>query len=102
MAKTLYANTWDSPLSLGGKVAFAPGGQNMKAQSIVTQLQGGEYKRIFPEGMADTKIDLPHEAVEQEVASTFAVDPLPRGPVQEMPSGSTGKREREHGFVFSA
>ena len=59
VAKTLHANTWDSPLSLGGKVAFAPGGQNIKADSIVTQLQGGEYKRIYPEELADTKIIFP-------------------------------------------
>ena len=59
VAKTLYANTWDSPLSLGGKVAFVKGGQNIKAQSIVTQLQGGQYKRIYPEEMADTNIIFP-------------------------------------------
>ncbi|MFA5179880.1 MAG: ABC transporter substrate-binding protein [Syntrophales bacterium] len=62
VAKTLYANTWDSPLSLGGKVAFVKGGQNIKAQSIVTQLQGGQYKRIYPEDMADTKIVFPMKA----------------------------------------
>jgi len=49
----LYANEWDSPLSLGGKVAFAPGGQNIKAMSIVTQLIGGQYKRVFPEQFAN-------------------------------------------------
>ena len=49
----LYANEWDSPLSLGGKVAFAPGGQNIKAMSIVTQLVGGQYKRVFPEQFAN-------------------------------------------------
>ena len=70
VAKTLRAGTWESPLSLGGKVAFAPGGQNIKAESVVTQLQGGQYKRIFPEGLADTKIDLPHEALEPAVADT--------------------------------
>ena len=59
VAKTLRANTWESPLSLGGKVAFATGGQNIKAESIITQLQGGEYKRIFPEGLADTKMIFP-------------------------------------------
>jgi branched-chain amino acid transport system substrate-binding protein len=59
VAKTLRENTWESPLSLGGKVAFAPGGQNIKAESIITQLQGGEYKRIFPEGLADTKMIFP-------------------------------------------
>ncbi len=59
VAETLHNNTWDSPLSLGGKVAFAKGGQNVKAHSVVTQLQGGEYKRIFPEDMADTQIVFP-------------------------------------------
>lgn len=59
VAKTLRENTWESPLSLGGKVAFAPGGQNVKAESIITQLQGGEYKRVFPEGLADTQMIFP-------------------------------------------
>jgi len=59
VAEALHKNTWDSPLSLGGKVAFAKGGQNIKAHSVVTQLQGGEYKRIFPEEMADTPIVFP-------------------------------------------
>lgn len=59
VAENLHKNTWDSPLSLGGKVAFVKGGQNMKAHSVVTQLQGGEYKRIFPEDMADTQIVFP-------------------------------------------
>jgi len=55
VAKTLYANTWPSPLSLSGKVAFVPGGQNKYALSLVTQLQGGKYKRVFPVEKADTK-----------------------------------------------
>lgn len=55
VAKTLYANTWPSPLSLSGNVAFAPGGQNKLALSLVTQLQGGKYKKIFPTEKADTK-----------------------------------------------
>jgi branched-chain amino acid transport system substrate-binding protein len=59
VVETLNANTWDSPLSLGGKVAFAKGGQNIKAKSVVTQLQNGEYKRIYPENMADAKIVFP-------------------------------------------
>jgi branched-chain amino acid transport system substrate-binding protein len=65
VAKTLRENTWESPLSLGGKVAFAPGGQNIKAESIVTQLQGGEYKRVFPVGLADTKPIIPMKAWNQ-------------------------------------
>ena len=59
VVKILYANTWDSPLSLGGKVKFVKGGQNVMAKSIVTQLQGGQYKRIYPEKMADAKIFFP-------------------------------------------
>lgn len=55
VAETLYANTWPSPLSLSGKVAFVPGGQNKLALSIVTQLQGGKYKKVFPTDKADTK-----------------------------------------------
>jgi len=54
VTKILYDNTWDSPLSLGGKVAFSPGGQNIKAKSLITQLQGGAYKRIYPLDLSDT------------------------------------------------
>lgn len=59
VAETLRANEWESPLSLGGKVAFAPGGQNIMAKSLITQLQGGGYKKVFPENMADTEIVFP-------------------------------------------
>jgi branched-chain amino acid transport system substrate-binding protein len=55
VAKTLYANTWPSPLSLSGKVAFVPGGQNKYALSLITQLQDGKYKKVFPTDKADTK-----------------------------------------------
>jgi len=55
----LYANEWDSPLSMGGKVAFVPGGQNSKAMSMMTQLQGGEYKRVFPVELATNEIIFP-------------------------------------------
>ncbi len=59
VVETLYANTWESPLSMGGKVAFIPGGQNAKAMSMITQLQGGKYKRVFPEELADVKPVVP-------------------------------------------
>ena len=62
VAKTLYANTWVSPLSLSGKVAFVPGGQNKLSLSIITQLQGGEYKRVFPKENADSKVIFPMKA----------------------------------------
>ncbi len=55
VAETLYANTWPSPLSLSGKVAFVPGGQNKHALSLITQLQDGKYKKVFPTEKADTK-----------------------------------------------
>jgi branched-chain amino acid transport system substrate-binding protein len=55
VAETLYANTWPSPLSLSGKVAFVPGGQNKYALSLITQLQDGKYKKVFPTEKADTK-----------------------------------------------
>ena len=59
VAETLYANEWESPRSMGGKVAFAPGGQNIKAMSMLTQLQGGEYKRVYPADLADTEPVVP-------------------------------------------
>lgn len=59
VAQTIAENEWESPLSLGGKVAFSAGGQNVKAKSLLTQLQGGEYKRVYPEDLADTEIVIP-------------------------------------------
>lgn len=57
--QVLSDNTWKSPLSLGGEVAFAPGGQNIKAKSLITQLQGGRYKRVFPADLADSAVVFP-------------------------------------------
>ena len=48
VAETLRTTTWESPLSLGGKVAFGAGGQNMKATSVITQLHGLKYVPVFP------------------------------------------------------
>ncbi|GAB4112474.1 MAG: ABC transporter substrate-binding protein [Candidatus Caldatribacteriota bacterium] len=59
VSETLYANEWVSPLSMGGKVAFVPGGQNAKAMSMMTQLQGGEYKRVYPPELATDEIVFP-------------------------------------------
>jgi len=61
----LYANEWGSPLSLGGKVAFAPGGQNIKAMSTITQLIGGEYRRVFPEEFANADPVVPMPSWDQ-------------------------------------
>jgi len=57
--KTLMANEWEAPLTLAGKVAFVSGGQNVQAKSMITQLQGGSYKRVFPENLADTPVVFP-------------------------------------------
>ena len=59
VARTLYENQWESPLSLGGQVAFIPGGQNIKAKSLITQLLGNKYKRVYPEDLADTQVVVP-------------------------------------------
>lgn len=57
--ETLMANEWEAPLTLAGKVAFVSGGQNVQAKSMITQLQGGSYKRVFPENLADTPVVFP-------------------------------------------
>ncbi|MEE4608277.1 MAG: ABC transporter substrate-binding protein [Desulfobacteraceae bacterium] len=59
VAEVLRTETFDSPLSLGGKVAFGPGGQNMKATSIVTQLHGGKYMPVFPQSYAEQAATVP-------------------------------------------
>jgi branched-chain amino acid transport system substrate-binding protein len=59
VSETLYAHEWESPLSMGGVVAFVEGGQNAKAMSMMTQLQEGEYKRVFPAELATHDIVFP-------------------------------------------
>lgn len=59
VSETLYANEWESPLSMGGKVAFVSGGQNSKAMSMMTQLQNGVYMRVFPPELATHEIIYP-------------------------------------------
>ena len=59
LAEILRTETFDSPLSLGGKVAFGPGGQNMKATSIITQLHGGKYMPVFPPSYAEQAATVP-------------------------------------------
>lgn len=55
----LYANEWESPLSLGGKVAFIAGGQNVKAMSMQTQLQNGKYLLVYPPEYATNEVIYP-------------------------------------------
>jgi branched-chain amino acid transport system substrate-binding protein len=59
VAEVLRTTTFDSPLSLGGKVAFGPGGQNMKATSIITQLHNGKYMPVYPASYAEIKATVP-------------------------------------------
>ena len=63
--ETLMTTEWEAPLTLAGKVAFAPGGQNIQAKSMITQLQGGSYKRVFPENLADTPVVFPMKPWDQ-------------------------------------
>mgnify|MGYP000161422092 FL=1 len=62
VAEILRNNEFDSPLSMSGKVAFAPGGQNAKAQSMITQLVDGEYRRVYPAKLAESDIIYPMPA----------------------------------------
>ncbi|MDH7483136.1 MAG: ABC transporter substrate-binding protein [Rectinemataceae bacterium] len=49
VAEVLRTTTFDSPLSMGGKVQFeSPGGQNIKAQSVISQIQNGKYITVYP------------------------------------------------------
>jgi branched-chain amino acid transport system substrate-binding protein len=59
VAEALRIHEWESPLSIGGKVAFATGGQNIRAKHVITQMQGGKYKRIYPSDLTDTSVIFP-------------------------------------------
>lgn len=60
VVRILRSTTFDSPLSLSGKVAFtSPGGQNNKAFTVITQLVDLKYKTIFPDNYADTEVVYP-------------------------------------------
>lgn len=59
VADTLRANTWDSPMSLGGKVAFDANGQNIRATEIITQLKNLAYVPLFPKSYAEAKAVFP-------------------------------------------
>ncbi|MEW6548564.1 MAG: ABC transporter substrate-binding protein [Spirochaetota bacterium] len=48
VAQVLRTTTFDSPLSMGGKVQFGPDGQNIKAASVISQLQNGSYVTVYP------------------------------------------------------
>ena len=55
----LRTETFDSPLSLSGKVAFSPGGQNNKAFTVITQIMDQKYNTIFPESYKDSELIFP-------------------------------------------
>ena len=60
VAAVLRSTTFDSPLSLSGKVAFtSPGGQNNKAFTVITQLVDLKYKTVFPDNYADSEVVYP-------------------------------------------
>jgi branched-chain amino acid transport system substrate-binding protein len=50
----LATETFASPLSLSGEVAFEPGGQNTKALSVITQMKDLKYHTIYPEKYQDS------------------------------------------------
>jgi branched-chain amino acid transport system substrate-binding protein len=55
----LRSETFPSPLSLSGEVAFAPGGQNIKAFTVITQIVDQKYRTVFPENYADSELTYP-------------------------------------------
>jgi branched-chain amino acid transport system substrate-binding protein len=59
VAAVLRSTEFDSPLSLGGKVKFGQGGQNMKATSVITKLVDLKYIPVFPKGYAEDKPTFP-------------------------------------------
>jgi branched-chain amino acid transport system substrate-binding protein len=62
VAELLRTETFPSPLSLSGQVAFDPGGQNNKAFTVITQIVDGKYRTVFPESYADSQITYPFPA----------------------------------------
>jgi branched-chain amino acid transport system substrate-binding protein len=58
----LRSETFPSPLSLSGQVAFSDGGQNNKAFTVITQLVDGTYRTVFPEKYADSELTYPFPA----------------------------------------
>jgi len=67
VVQILRTETFDSPLSLSGKVAFSPGGQNNKAFTVITQLVDQKYKTVFPESYADSEVIFPFPAWDSEI-----------------------------------
>lgn len=58
----LHTTTFDSPLSLSGKVAFGADGQNKLAKSVLTQLDGLQYVPVFPASYAEKQPVFPMPA----------------------------------------
>lgn len=65
VAEVLRKEEFNSPLSFGGKVVFDEQGQNKKAMTLVVQLQGGEYKRIYPPEFSTASFTFPIPAWDQ-------------------------------------
>ena len=62
VVKILHTETFDSPLSLSGKVAFGEDGQNKLAKSVLTQLNNLNYVPVFPASYAEGKPVFPMPA----------------------------------------
>jgi branched-chain amino acid transport system substrate-binding protein len=62
VVQLLRSETFDSPLSLSGKVAFSPGGQNDKAFTVITQIVDQKYRTVFPDSYADSDLIFPFPA----------------------------------------
>ncbi|MCL1940596.1 MAG: ABC transporter substrate-binding protein [Synergistaceae bacterium] len=67
VVQILRTETFVSPLSLSGKVAFAPGGQNKEAFTVITQLIDQKYRTVFPGSHADSELIYPFPAWYSEI-----------------------------------
>lgn len=60
VAEVLRSELFPSPMSLSGEVKFqSPGGQNVRAFTVVTQIVDQEYRTIHPEAYADSELVYP-------------------------------------------
>jgi len=48
VVQILRTEEFPSVMSLSGKVKFEPGGQNIYALSVITQLKDQDYRTVFP------------------------------------------------------
>ena len=59
VVKILREEKFDSPFTLSGSVQFEPGGQNINALTVITQIDNQAYGTVFPLSYKDTEATYP-------------------------------------------